>query len=396
VTTPEGRNAWVEVDLGSYRANLRAIARRVAPAAVCAVVKANAYGHDLLACARTAVSAGVAMLAVALPEEGAELRRAGVTAPILVLGVTLPGDAKSIVGDALEAVVTTKESALALSDAASAAARIQRVHAKLDTGMGRVGVPVEEGAAFCRWVASLPALSLGGVMTHFMTSDEPDRSLSLRQLGRFREAIPTIAAAVPSRPVFHAANSGAITWMPESWLDMVRPGLLSYGVPPSPDAPDVGVRACLELKARITQVRMIEAGRPVGYGATWTTPRPSLLAVVPVGYADGYPRALSNCAHALVRGARAAVVGRVSMDQLMLDVTDCGASLGEEVVLIGRQGDSTVSLWELADQVPTIVDEIMVRLHPRLPRKLLTAPVGTQGPRPGPERPGEAPRVRDD
>jgi alanine racemase len=363
------RSAWVEVDLGAYRHNLRVIAARVAPARICPVVKANAYGHGLVACARIAEESGAAMIAVAIPEEGVELRQAGVRAPILVVGASLPDSAEEIVTNRLTQVVSRPEIARALGAAARARGTVTTVHVKVDTGMGRVGVEPEHAAEFCRWCAAVPGVRVEGVMTHFATSDEPDRGASERQLAVFRALMPAVTRALGGRPIFHTANSGAITYMPESWLDMVRPGLLSYGIPPAPVAPDLGLRSCLTVKARLTQLHTVPSGRPVGYGGTWIPERDCRLGVVPLGYADGYPRALSNRSHAIVAGQRVRVVGRVSMDQMLVDITDAPASLGDEVVLVGRQGAAEVTLWELADAVPTIVDEVMVRLHPRLPRR---------------------------
>jgi alanine racemase len=228
---------------------------------------------------------------------------------------------------------------------------------------------VEAALPFCHEVAALTGVRLAGVCTHFATSDEPDPSYSVAQLERFLPIVRAVREVFPEPPLCHAANSGGICAMPESHLDMVRPGLIAYGVPPGPEGCELPIRAVMSLKARITQIRDLPAGQPVGYGCAYTLTRPSRLGVVPVGYADGYRRALSNQGEALVRGRRVPLRGRVSMDQILLDLTDLpGVGLGEEVVLLGQQGDDAITAWELGDRVGTIVDEIICGIAERLPR----------------------------
>jgi alanine racemase len=235
--------------------------------------------------------------------------------------------------------------------------------------MGRVGAPPAEALDLCRAVASLPGARLAGVLTHFATADEPDIRFSREQLERFLAVVRQVREAFPVPPLFHAANSGAIAAMPEAYLDMVRPGLSSFGIPPGPQGCGLPLRPVMSLKARVTQIRDLPAGQPIGYGCTYTLTRPSRIAVLPIGYADGYRRALSNQGEALVRGRRVPIRGRVSMDQLLIDLTDVpGAALGDEAVLLGSQGEETITAWEIADRVPTIVDEVLVALTDRLPR----------------------------
>jgi alanine racemase len=363
------RPAWIEVDLAAYAHNLRAIREQVGGRRVLAVVKANGYGHGLVPIARTAVSSGAEMLGVALVEEGIALRQAAIRAPILVLGPPLPEQAGAIVSHGLEQVVSDREVAAALARAAAARGETVALHVKVDSGMGRVGVPPAEALDLCRAVASLPGARLAGVLTHFATADEPDIRFSREQLERFLTVVRQVREAFPVPPLFHAANSGAIAAMPEAYLDMVRPGLSSYGIPPGPQGCGLPLRPVMSLKARVTQIRDLPAGQPVGYGCTYTLTRPSRIAILPIGYADGYRRALSNQGEALVRGRRVPIRGRVSMDQLLIDLTDVpGAALGDEVVLLGSQGDDTITAWEIADRVRTIVDEVLVALTDRLPR----------------------------
>jgi alanine racemase len=206
-------------------------------------------------------------------------------------------------------------------------------------------------------------------MTHFATADEPDISYSLEQLRVFKELVPALRAEFGPDLLLHTANSGAIARMPGSWLDMVRPGLVSYGIPPSPEATPLDLRPCLALRARITQLREFPAGQRVSYAGLFTTERPSLLGTLPIGYADGYRRALSNRGEALVRGRRAPIRGRVCMDQIVVDLTEVpGAAAGDVATLIGADGADRITAWDLGEAIPTIVDEVLVGLGERLPR----------------------------
>jgi alanine racemase len=367
--------AWVEVDLAAYRHNLREVARHTGTR-VLAVVKANGYGHGMVPVARAAIEAGAAFLGVATVGEGVRLREARVGAedgeaaiPILVMGAALEGQAESVAAHGLAQVVSRPELVRALEEAGARRGRKVPVHVKVDTGMARVGVPPGEALPFCRWVARQLHLQLQGVMTHFATSDEADISYSLGQLRVFRELVPALRAEFGPELLLHTANSGAIARMPDSWLDMVRPGLVSYGIPPSPDPTPLDLRPCLALRGRITQVREFPAGQRVSYGGLYTTLRPTLLGTLPIGYADGYRRALSNRGEALVRGRRAPIRGRVCMDQIVLDLTDIpGAAVGDVATLIGADGADQITAWDLGEAIPTIVDEVLVALGDRLPR----------------------------
>jgi alanine racemase len=365
----ETRVAWVEVDLGAYRHNLREIARHTGTR-VLAVVKANGYGHGMVSVAQAAVAEGAAGLGVAMVAEGVRLRAAGLDeTPILVMGASLEAQADPIAAHRLSVVVTRPELARALEEAGARQGRQVSVHVKVDTGMARVGVAPGEALRFCRWIAGQPHLSLEGLMTHFATSDEPDISYSLEQLRVFRELVPELRAEFGPGLRLHTANSGAIARMPDSWLDMVRPGLVSYGISPSPDPTPLDLRPCLALRGRITQLREFPAGQRVSYGGLFTTARPTRLGTLPIGYADGYRRALSNRGEALVRGRRAPIRGRVCMDQIVLDLTDVpGAAVGDVATLIGSDGDDQITAWELGEAIPTIVDEVLVGLGERLPR----------------------------
>jgi len=382
------RPAWVEVDLAAIRENVSAVQGYVGPAArVLAVVKADAYGHGLADAARAALEGGAAMLGVAIPEEATALREAGIAAPTLVMGCTLPYQAEQIIAAGASAVASYPEAARALAAAARAGHTRARVHVKVNTGMGRVGVRWHEAVDFIRLVAEMPDLKLEGIMTHFATADEEDLAPARAQLARFL-AVLDEAAAHGINPRFrHAANSAAISFLPGAHFNLVRPGLLTYGIPPVPmaaDYPDdarpaagdrllpVTPRPALSLKARVAQVNHLPAGDAVGYGLTYRARRDSIFALLPLGYADGLSRALSNRGWALVRGQRARIAGRVSMDQTLLDVTDIpGVRVGDEAVLIGEQGDQRITAWEVGLAMGSIAYEALTSLGARLPRVYL-------------------------
>lgn len=397
------RAAWVEVDPGAIRDNVRATKHFLGPqVALAAVVKADGYGHGLLPAARAALEGGAEMLAVAIPEEVALLREGGITAPTLIMGCSLPGQAQEIIKLDASAVVSYPEAAAALAEAARAQGTHARLHVKVNTGMGRVGVRWNEAADFIRQVDALPGVHLEGIMTHFATADYEDQTSARTQLRRFQDVLDQ-AARRGIRPRYrHCANSAAITFFPESHLDLVRPGLIIYGVPPVPLAsdipPDTGyagihpptkreayarqrteqtrdrylpipLRPALSLKARVVQLKRLLAGDAVGYGLAYRTRRDSTIALLPLGYADGLARALSNRGWALLHGQRAPVAGRVSMDQTTVDATDIpGVELGEVAVLIGEQGDQRISAWEVGLAMGSIAYEALVGLGSRLPR----------------------------
>jgi alanine racemase len=361
------RSAWIEINLDAYRNNLRALSAH-AGCPVLAVVKANAYGHGLAPIARAAREAGCPGVGVALPEEGAELRAAGQDGRIVVLSLALEEQAELIAEHALEPVVTREEVLQALSEAAGRLGQTVGVHLKVDTGMTRVGVEPEVALDMCERIRRDPHLTLAGLLTHFASADDADLEFTHAQWERFA---PLAAAARQwsPRPVLHSANSPAALWFPAGRLDWVRGGIMTYGVPPAPHPTECKVAPVLSLKARLVQVKEVPAGRRVSYAGRWTSPRRSVLALAPLGYADGIPWSLSDRGYALVRGQRAPIRGRVCMDQLVLDVTDIpGVVPGEEAVFIGRQGAEEITAVEVAEAAGTISYEILTRLAARLPR----------------------------
>lgn len=367
------RAAWLEIDCGAYRANLRALSEHAARP-VMAVVKANGYGHGMVTVAREAAASGCsAGAAVALAEEGAELRAAGIRGRILVLGPTLEDEAELLVRERLDTVVSRPELLEALSAAAAALGRPAGVHVKVDTGMSRVGLEPAAALELARRARETPHVELAGIMTHFACADEPERPETRRQWDLFEPVAREVSGWSP-RPALHAANSPGALWFPEAGLDWVRGGIVTYGVNPGTLPLPIPARPVAALKARVTQVKEIPAGRSVSYGGTWTASRPTRLALVPVGYADGYPWSLGNRGEALLRGRRVPIRGRVCMDQLLVDVTDLDpVTPGETVVLLGSDGDERITAEDLAAQAGTTSYEILTRWAARLPRVELNA-----------------------
>lgn len=359
--------AWIEVDLNAIAANISAVRDWVGPRTdVMAVVKANAYGHGLVPAARAALKGGAAALGVARLEEGLRLRSAGIGAPVVVLGCALPEQAEALVRAGLSQTVSDIGLARALSQASLALDKPARVHLKIDTGMGRVGVHPEDAPALGGKIVSLPGLTLEGIATHIPWDEAVDMPRAEAQIARFKACLQALGLRPRWR---HAANSVITARMPHAHLDLVRVGLLTYGIPPADGAPHIGLRPALSIKARLVQIRSMQPGQTVSYGGTFTVTRPSRLAVVPIGYADGYARSLSNRAQMLIRGQRCPVVGRICMDQTVVDVTGVpGAAVGDEVIALGRAGGDEISVWELANLADSITHEVVSRLSRRLPR----------------------------
>ena len=367
------RPTWVEVDLDALAANVRELVRVAGGSQVMAVVKADAYGHGAVPVARTAVEAGARWLAVACLEEGLKLRQGGLKVPILVLGYLPPEEARAAVEADISCCVFGDETARALAQAAVRCGRRARVHVKVDTGMGRLGVRPEDAVGFVRWLKGIPALEVEGIFTHLATADEEDLSFARAQLDAFASVLAALEREQVHVPYRHAANSAALLRLPAARYNLVRPGLAMYGVYPAPGLETVArLRPVLAWKTRVAQVKVMRPGETVGYGRTWRAVGNEVVITLPVGYADGYRRALSGRAEVLVRGRRARVAGRVSMDQLTVALP-AGAEVtpGEEVVLLGRQGEEEISATELARAADTIPYEILVGIGRRVVRVYL-------------------------
>ena len=366
---------WAEVDLDAIAHNARQLKVHVgARTELMAAVKANAYGHGAVPVAQVALQSGATRLAVNRAEEGSELRAGGIDAPILVMGYATPGQAAHIVRDRLTPTVN----ALGLAQALSAAVSEQGapdlpVHLKVDTGMGRFGVLPDEAVDFARALAALPRLFLEGFYTHFCTADEQDTSHTYRQFDIYQHVLRRLQEAGIRVPIRHVANSAATLRFPEMHLDFVRCGIALYGLRPSPDVKwSIPLRPAMALKSRVARVRKLPADWGIGYGRTYVTSRPTRAALVPVGYGDGYHRLLSNKGAVLIHGQRAPILGRVSMDQLVVDVGAIADVQEEDVaVLFGRQGEAELSADEVAAWAETINYEVVTSILPRVPRVYL-------------------------
>lgn len=369
-----GTHSWAEVDLAAVRHNVRAVKALLGERShLWAVVKAGAYGHGAVPTARAAVEAGADGLAVSCLSEAAELRKAGISVPVLHLGAGEPRSAQRILRLGVVQAVCTRALVQALSRAAERLGEPAKVHLKIDTGMGRFGVSPDEAAAFASFIAGLPQVRLMGVFSHLATADSEDPAYALAQFARFQHAVRTIAQSGLQVGMRHLTNSAATLRFPDMCLDGVRTGLLIYGIrPDSPGLAQLDLRPALTWKSRIAFLHRIPAGSPISYGGTYVTPRECNIGVLPLGYADGYPRSASNRAHVLVRGRRCPVVGVVCMDHVMIDLSLAqDAGIGEEVVLVGRQGNSRVSPNELAQWAGTVVHEVPTVIGRRVKRVYL-------------------------
>jgi alanine racemase len=368
----EIRPTRAEIDLGAIRANVEtACGLAGAGVEVMAVVKADAYGHGALPVAQAALEAGASWLGVAIPEEGIWLREAGIEARILVLGPAPPEQADLVVRHGLDQCVTEVGQAETLNRAARRAGQPAAVHLKVDTGMRRVGVSPAEVLPAAARLSSLDYLRLDGLMTHLAEADAEDPAFTQEQLRAFREAEAVLRGVGIRVPVRHAANSAGLVYHPEARLDLVRPGIMLYGCPPAarPRPGDPPLVAALRFRTEIVQLKDVPTGASISYGRTFVAPRPLTVATLPVGYADGLSRLLSNVGQVLVGGRRAPILGRICMDMTMVDVTGVpGVAVGDEAVLIGRQGDDEITADEHAAWQGTISYEVLCAIGPRVPR----------------------------
>lgn len=364
------RAAFAEIDLAALRQNIVAIKQRVHPAKVMAVVKADAYGHGAVAVANAALQAGAEYLGVALVEEGIELRQAGILAPILVFGGVMPDQISLFFEFNLEMTVYTREIAAEISRICQIRQQSARIHVKVDTGMNRVGVHWQSARDLIRKICELPGLELIGLSTHFATADEKDKTYANLQLSRFRKVIDQLAANGIEIPLIHAANSGAILDMPDAWFNLVRPGMMLYGWYPSRETSEsVAIQPVMCFKTRVLHVKEIAAGESVSYGRKFIATKPTRIATLPVGYADGYNRLLSNQGQVLIRGEKFPVVGRVCMDLIHVDIgQNQKIQPGDEVVLFGRQDEAEVSVYQICDLLNTIPYEVCCWVSKRVPR----------------------------
>ena len=362
------RPAWAEINLEALRHNYREIKKQLAEGVkLCAVIKANAYGHGATEAARVALEEGAAYFAVAALSEAIELRQAGFTTPILVLGLIDAKDAAVVVDYELTQVVCDLELAQALSAAATAQGKQVKVHLKVDTGMGRIGVRKEEIGALAAQIAKLPNVMIEGMFSHFATADSRDKSYTKKQLADFQEAIAAVEAQGVKLALRHIAESAAILEIPEAHFDMVRAGVIQYGLWPSEEVTHpIDLQPVMTLKAKITWVKNVQAGESIGYGRRFTASRVSRIATLPLGYADGYLRRYTLHGHVLIHGQKAPFAGVGCMDQMMVDVTDIPeVQIGDEVILFGTP---ELTIDEVAGWGETINYEVPCLIGERIPR----------------------------
>ena len=364
------RLKYAEVNLSAIRSNIEAIRARVGSGIkIMPAIKANAYGHGVLQVSRACIDAGADVLSVASIDEGIELREAGFDVPILILGCSIPSAADYIIQHNIASTVCDIDFARAISNAAIKQGKLASIHIKVDTGMGRIGLPIEESINFIKDVYSLPGIDVGGVFTHFPSSDEEDQSFTNSQVKAFKELVTGLHQQGLCIKLAHTSNSGGILAYPEADFDAVRPGIMVYGLYPSKEvAKSIPIQEALTLKTRVVFLKESNAGTTVSYGRTHTLKRRSKIATLPIGYADGYNRLLSNQGEAAVRGCRVPVIGRVCMDQIMIDVTDvAGVELGDEVVLYGG-GYDYLSVSRIAEKIGTISYEVLCAIGSRVER----------------------------
>ncbi|MBC7263033.1 MAG: alanine racemase [Chloroflexi bacterium] len=366
---------WAEIDLDAIAHNARQLKKYVGERTeLMAVVKANAYGHGAVPAARAALEGGASRLAVARVDEGLQLRSGGIAAPILVMGYAIPPQAGDIVRHRLTPTVNTLELAQALSaEVAQQKAAPLPVHLKVDTGLGRFGLLPGEVLDFARALVSLPGLFLEGFWTHFACADEADKSYTYQQFALYCQVARQLEEAGIAIPIKHVANSAATLSLPEMHLDMVRCGITIYGLRPSEEVKMVvPVRPAMTIKSHVARVRTLPAGSGISYNRTYVTARPTPVALVPIGYGDGYRRGLSNKGAVLIHGQRVPIIGRVCMDQFMVDVSAIpDVQQNDEVVVLGRQGEEEINAEEIGALVGTNNYETVAALLPRVPRVYL-------------------------
>jgi alanine racemase len=364
------RPTWVEVRLRHLDSNLQWVRSLLTPnTRVMAVVKANAYGHGAAAVAERLEKAGIDHLAVAFSEEGLELRRHGIRSPILLLNGFWPGQEEEIVSNRLTPTVFSLSMVRSLAEVARRLGTTATYQIKIDTGLCRLGVDWQHALEFLKACSGEASTRCEGIYTHLSSSEEVDNPSTNAQIDRFQKTLETLKQNGFFLGWHHAANSAGILNFHDSWFDTVRPGLMLYGINPNQDRVESPLNPLLSFKTQIMQLKRVSPGISIGYGGAYTTTRASVIATLPVGYADGLNRLLSNRGSVLLRGQKVQIVGRISMDLTLIDVTDVPeASLGDEIVLIGRQGNLEISAEQIAQLTGTIAYEVLCGITQRVPR----------------------------
>ncbi|NLM10078.1 MAG: alanine racemase [Clostridiaceae bacterium] len=369
--------AWAEIHLDNIEHNVKEVVKRVGKMTeVMAVVKADAYGHGVFETVPTLIESGATRLAVSMLDEAIQLREFGIKVPILVLGYTEPSRVEDVINYNITQTVFSHELAKALSDAAVRLGKQAKIHIKIDTGMTRVGfMPGYSAVKDVVRINELPGIIIEGLFSHFASADEVDREFTMIQFERFESIIQELNRIGILIPVKHIANSAAIIQYPNLHLNIVRPGIVLYGLYPSNDIDKslINIKPAMELKAKIVLVKEVEEGTPISYGRTYVTKRKSRIATLPIGYADGYSRLLSNRGRVLIHGEYAPIVGSICMDQCMVDVTDIKKEVrtGDEAVIFGVQGNNKITVDEISQLCSTINYEVVSLIGKRIPRVYL-------------------------
>ena len=357
--------SWIEIDVGQFRKNLAEIRKRIGGALFCLPVKANAYGHGLVEIGKIAEEEGIDCLGVSCLKEGLDLRSSGVRIPILIFGAIHEEQIGPLIEAGLECSISSRYKAELVLQKCRERGLKCKVHLEVDTGMQRTGVRPESAPELLEFLESSPFFEVKGIYSHLATGDVPDHPFAKEQIGAFR----ALREQLGKRGlIWHLGNSGAVAFYPEALFDMVRPGLLSYGYLPDL-CPEMGVRPCLSLKSKISYFKVVGEGRSISYGQLYRTKGETRVVTVPLGYGDGYMRALSNKANVLIRGSLYPIAGAICMDQFMVDLGKGEAYVGDVVTLIGKDGEREVSLKALAALGGTIPYELLTSFGARLPRR---------------------------
>ncbi len=363
------RPSLIEVDLNTLKHNLILIREHIDNRPVMAVLKSNAYGHGLVRVAHLYEQLGVNSIGVALPEEGIILRKSGILLPILVFGGILKEQIPELMEWNLEFFIPSKELLKYTENFCKAQNMFAKIHLKIDTGMGRIGAIAENSKDFIALALDSDHINIKGVCSHFACADDPEDPYTLEQIDRFLEAVSTFDKLGAGTPLRHIANSGGVLYFPESHLDIVRPGIILFGVYPESACPRIlELKPALTLKSKVSFHKSIPSKFSISYGATWTSENSAEISTIPLGYGDGYPRCLSNRGEVLINGKRRPIVGRVCMDQFMVNCEYENQKTGEEVIIIGKQDDQCITVEEISKWANTIPYEILTNLNDRLPR----------------------------
>jgi len=367
----DSRSTWAEIDLAALVYNFKEVRKKVGPdVGVMAIVKAQGYGHGMVQISRALEKEGVNYFGVTSPFEAFFLRKEKIESAILILGPTMLDQAKEIIAKNITQTICTKEIALALAGECKRLKKRLKVHIEVDTGMGRTGVPHQRALKLIKEIIKIPELVVEGTFTHFSTADEEDKSFTKEQIRRFKEVLEKLEGEGIDIPLRHAANSAGVLNFPESYFNMVRPGLALYGIYSSEYVSrSLDLHPVMSLKSKVTYLKRVKKGATISYGKTYVTNKDTTIAILPIGYEDGYNRLLSNKGEVIIKGKRVRIAGRVCMDQTILDVGEVpDVKVDDEVVLIGKQGQERISIEEIAKRVNTVPHEVVCRIAGRVPR----------------------------